>query len=164
MLLGSLEEAAAASKLQPAAKGTSPPWRLLPSQVLWTSLSQCIDPQVFLPPLADRFLKLALQLLSRYRGWLAAIVAARQEAAAAGGPGVGVPAGAAAEQPAGAAAGAEGAGSGPEGSQAGPAGWARGASQEELVAVACDAQLLQVSRDTSRHHRCSKSVLEDDLA
>jgi len=43
---------------------------LLPTQVLWECLQMCWSPEVFLLPLSDKFLKLSLQLLSRYLSWV----------------------------------------------------------------------------------------------
>uniref|UniRef100_A0A2R5LMQ4 Conserved oligomeric Golgi complex subunit 2 n=1 Tax=Ornithodoros turicata TaxID=34597 RepID=A0A2R5LMQ4_9ACAR len=39
-------------------------------EVLWEQLQRCWNPNVFLTPLAHRFWKLTLQLLSRHRQWL----------------------------------------------------------------------------------------------
>jgi hypothetical protein len=40
------------------------------SVVLVASLQRCLAPDVFLRPLADKFTRLALQLVARYAGWL----------------------------------------------------------------------------------------------
>jgi hypothetical protein len=40
------------------------------SAVLVTSLRRCLAADVFLRPLADKFMRLALQLVARYAGWL----------------------------------------------------------------------------------------------
>lgn len=65
--------------------------RLPPSAALAEGLSHISDPSVFLPQLADRFLRLVLQLGQRYITWAAGLVAVRRDAAtasatAAGGP------------------------------------------------------------------------------
>ena len=60
-------------------------------------MHRCFAEDVWLPPLADRFVRLALQLLARYATWLRAGLAARSaatSAAAAGAPAqqqVGIP-------------------------------------------------------------------------
>jgi conserved oligomeric Golgi complex subunit 2 len=38
--------------------------------VLVSSLQRCLAADVFLRPLADKFTRLALQLVARYAGWL----------------------------------------------------------------------------------------------
>ena len=43
---------------------------LQPSRALVRGLQQCCSRQVCLPPLTDRFLRLLLQLLTRYASWL----------------------------------------------------------------------------------------------
>uniref|UniRef100_A0A4W5RQV0 Conserved oligomeric Golgi complex subunit 2 n=1 Tax=Hucho hucho TaxID=62062 RepID=A0A4W5RQV0_9TELE len=45
-------------------------YHLLVSQVLWNSLVRCWAEKVYLPPLAHRFWKLTLQLISRYSKFL----------------------------------------------------------------------------------------------
>ena len=47
------------------------------SAALADALQRCVAPDVFLAPLADRFVRLALQLVARYASWLAAGLAAR---------------------------------------------------------------------------------------
>ncbi|XP_069035916.1 conserved oligomeric Golgi complex subunit 2 [Lepisosteus oculatus] len=66
-IAGSLESAMSEG-LQEAPSGS--PYRLLASQVLWTSLLKCWAERVYLPLLAHRFWKLTLQLLSRYSTFL----------------------------------------------------------------------------------------------
>ncbi len=46
------------------------------SAALVRCLQRCVAPDVFLRPLADKFARLALQLLARYNAWLAAGLAA----------------------------------------------------------------------------------------
>ena len=40
------------------------------SNAVWKALQSCIDPIIFLPQLADRFLRLSLQILSRYASYV----------------------------------------------------------------------------------------------
>ncbi|KAL2613354.1 hypothetical protein R1flu_025046 [Riccia fluitans] len=51
---------------------------LEPSSVLWDCLQRCWKEDVFIKAVADKFLKLTLQLLSRYSTWLSAGLAARK--------------------------------------------------------------------------------------
>eukprot|EP00884_Botryococcus_braunii_P005660 jgi/Botrbrau1/15095/Bobra.0255s0008.1 len=60
-----------------AKSGQQPLLELLASQTLHQSLLRCGAEDVYVPALADKFLKLALQLLSRYTGWLATAFATR---------------------------------------------------------------------------------------
>ncbi|CAI7893679.1 unnamed protein product [Closterium sp. NIES-54] len=57
------------------------------SVVLWEALQRCWHPAVFIPCIADKFLRLTLQLLSRFDKWVMAGVAARRAGSAADNPG-----------------------------------------------------------------------------
>ncbi|CAI6010989.1 unnamed protein product [Closterium sp. NIES-65] len=57
------------------------------SVVLWEALQRCWHPAVFIPCIADKFLRLTLQLLSRFGKWVMAGVAARRAGSAADNPG-----------------------------------------------------------------------------
>ncbi|CAI5490910.1 unnamed protein product [Closterium sp. Naga37s-1] len=57
------------------------------SVVLWDALQRCWHPAVFIPCIADKFLRLTLQLLSRFGKWVMAGVAARRAGSAADNPG-----------------------------------------------------------------------------
>lgn len=48
------------------------------SAALVVCLQRCVAPDVFLRPLADKFARLALQLLARYAAWLAQGLAANE--------------------------------------------------------------------------------------
>ncbi|XP_041714905.1 conserved oligomeric Golgi complex subunit 2 isoform X2 [Coregonus clupeaformis] len=61
-------ENAVADGLEAAPAGSC--YHLLVSQVLWNSLVRCWAEKVYLPPLAHRFWKLTLQLISRYSKFL----------------------------------------------------------------------------------------------
>uniref|UniRef100_A0A4W5RXS3 Conserved oligomeric Golgi complex subunit 2 n=1 Tax=Hucho hucho TaxID=62062 RepID=A0A4W5RXS3_9TELE len=61
-------ENAIADGLEAARAGSC--YHLLVSQVLWNSLVRCWAEKVYLPPLAHRFWKLTLQLISRYSKFL----------------------------------------------------------------------------------------------
>lgn len=102
--------------------------RLPPSIALVEGLGKCIDPKVVLVQLADRFLRLALQLGQRYVTWAAAVVAARREAhaAAMAPPPSGLPGSASSAALAHAAAAAGGAASGSVGGGSGPSSAAEG--------------------------------------
>eukprot|EP00897_Mesotaenium_endlicherianum_P006823 jgi/Mesen1/6169/ME000317S05297 len=74
------------------AEGTGPDTELglllAPSTALWEALVTCWRPDVHVASLSDKFLRLSLQLLSRYTAWVSAGLAARKAggtaAAAAG--------------------------------------------------------------------------------
>ncbi|KAG6547153.1 hypothetical protein Mapa_011405 [Marchantia paleacea] len=51
---------------------------LHPSSVLWDCLQRCWQEDVFIKAVSDKFLKLTLQLLSRYSTWLSAGLLARR--------------------------------------------------------------------------------------
>lgn len=53
------------------------------SAALLRCLQRCTSPEIFLHPLADRFLRLVLQLGQRYTNWHAAVLAVRKDPAAA---------------------------------------------------------------------------------
>ncbi|GJP52166.1 hypothetical protein CLOM_g11262 [Closterium sp. NIES-68] len=57
------------------------------SVVLWEALQRCWHPAVFIPCIADKFLRLTLQLLARFSKWVTAGVAARRAGTAADSPG-----------------------------------------------------------------------------
>eukprot|EP00798_Chlamydomonas_sp_ICE-L_P020242 gene20242-26993_t len=50
---------------------------------LITCLEKCTNPELFLPQLADRFVKLSLQLLQHYLRWMSTALAARQSTSSA---------------------------------------------------------------------------------
>ncbi len=54
--------------------------QLAVSGALWRCLQRCHSPETFLPQITDKFLKLALQLCSRYSSWLATVAQIRREA------------------------------------------------------------------------------------
>lgn len=96
---GELEDALSADKLEPAGAAASvggiAPFatvalpQVAATAVLLRCLRRAISPDVVLPPLTDRFLRLALQLAQRYAAWIAASTAARREGAANGAGGAG---------------------------------------------------------------------------
>jgi hypothetical protein len=140
---GTFEAATKASQLQQAAPSQQqqqPQLRLAVSAALWSALQRCVAADVFLQQLADRFAKLAFQLLVRYDTWLQDIASTRQAALAAAGasPAAAAPAAGAA---AGLAAGPAAPGSP---AAAGPAGWAGWLGAEECAAICADADTLQV--------------------
>ncbi|KAL0983817.1 hypothetical protein UPYG_G00133130 [Umbra pygmaea] len=65
-------ENAIADGLVAAPEGST--YHLLVSQVLWNSLQSCWAENVYLPPLAHRFWKLTLQLISRYSKFLTEVL------------------------------------------------------------------------------------------
>lgn len=83
-----LESSVAAAELMQVAsdqqKDNSLQLCLQPSQALWHALDRCLADGVYLPPLADKFARLVLQLMARYALWLAEAVSARRTASAAG--------------------------------------------------------------------------------
>lgn len=84
-IAGGLEGTLSATALQPAAAGAagSPRFHWAPSAAVWAGLQRCASPDVFLPQLADKFVRLALQLLARYAAWILSGMQARAEAAGA---------------------------------------------------------------------------------
>ncbi|KAG2428415.1 hypothetical protein HXX76_011535 [Chlamydomonas incerta] len=169
-IAGELEDALSGDKLEPApasassasSSDPSPPLLLAPSAALLRCLRRAASPDVVLPPLTDRFLRLALQLAQRYATWALAATAARREAAAAAaaagagappgtpgtpgaaahGGGAGVGAGAGTGSP-GAGAGGAGAGAGGAGGAAGgPVAWSVSLPAEELMAVVHDTEAV----------------------
>ncbi|KXZ52971.1 hypothetical protein GPECTOR_8g343 [Gonium pectorale] len=144
-IAGELEDALSADRLEAppplAPGGAADPLtaaaapQLAPTATLLRCLRRATSPEVVLPPLTDRFLRLALQLAQRYAAWLATAATARREAvaaAAAGGGGAGalgvVPGAAAAAGAAGSPA------------PTGAAAWATSMSAEELLVVVADAE------------------------
>eukprot|EP00887_Chlorella_sp_A99_P001064 scaffold14.g1064.t1 len=148
-IAGGLEAALPAAALDPAppAVAGAPALAFAPSAAVWAALQRASAPDVFLPQLADRFLKLALQLVARYCSWVQASLAQRnggqegdggaepepqQQDADAGGGG-----GAAAQAPA--AAGGEDRGGG---AAAAARPWAAAATPEQLAALWGDLDAL----------------------
>ena len=74
----------------PASAGSDPApagaaghgFALRPTAACWAAMQRCWADDCFVPALADRFLKLSLQLLARYATWLRAGVRARRSIAA----------------------------------------------------------------------------------
>lgn len=146
---GALESKLSAASLQPAppppAAGAAaqPALQWAPSAAVWGGLQRCASPEIFLPQLADKFVRLALQLLARYAHWIVAGMQRRSEAAAAAAAGGG------GEQQGGAAASgqlpqqqAAGDGSGGGGSGG---GWEAAASPEQLAGLRQDVDSLLAS-------------------
>ncbi|KAL4854271.1 Conserved oligomeric Golgi complex subunit 2 [Chlorella vulgaris] len=124
-----------------AAKGT-PHFAWSPSAAVWKGLQRCASSEVFLPQLADKFVRLALQLLARYAAWIEHGIAARGSAAAAA-----AAAAQAAASGAPPAADSQQAGSTAISAAGGMAGqadasWAAAASPEQLSALRCDVDEL----------------------
>uniref|UniRef100_A0A383VC66 COG complex component COG2 C-terminal domain-containing protein n=1 Tax=Tetradesmus obliquus TaxID=3088 RepID=A0A383VC66_TETOB len=146
-IAGTFDAAAKASQLQqasPSQHQQQPQLRLAVSAALWAALQRCIAADVFLQALADRFAKLAFQLLVRYDSWLQDVASTRQAALAAptAAPGTAAgPAAAGAAAPGSPAAGAGAAGG--TAAAAGPAGWAGSMGAEECAAICADANALQ---------------------
>ncbi|KAI8467408.1 MAG: hypothetical protein J3K34DRAFT_481362 [Monoraphidium minutum] len=142
-IAGALEDAARGDKLEAAPAnggggGGGPAPQLAATAALWGCLRRCASERVFLPPLADRFLRLGCQLAARYASWAAAAAAARRAAAA--NPGAAAAAAAAAAAPPvspGAPGGAAPAAGAPQ--RHGPEAWAGAVAAEELLAICCDA-------------------------
>lgn len=44
-------------------------WKLIASETVWKSLNKCWDDGVYLRPIAHKFWKLSLQIISRYTTW-----------------------------------------------------------------------------------------------
>ncbi|KAG2501945.1 hypothetical protein HYH03_000443 [Edaphochlamys debaryana] len=142
-IAGELEDALSSDRLEPAsatasaggdALSAAAPAQLAPSLVLLRCLRRAASPDVVLPPLTDRFLRLALQLTQRYAAWVAAAAAARRDAAAHPPQ---------PPQPPQQAAGGDGAGAAPPApGPSGPAAWAGTIPAEELAAVVHDAEAV----------------------
>lgn len=83
-IAGSLEGKLSGATLQAAAASPDggPRFHWAPSVAVWTGLQRCVSPDVFLPQLADKFVRLALQLLARYAAWISSGMQRRAEAAA----------------------------------------------------------------------------------
>jgi hypothetical protein len=64
------------------------PFQLAATAAAWAGLQQCWSPELYVAPLADRFLRLALQIVARYGGWLAAALTHRSSTVAAAAAGV----------------------------------------------------------------------------
>ena len=111
-IAGTLESALAAPALElqpPAAAGGGPggagepAFALAPTAAAWRGLQRCLEADVFLSQLGDKFVRLAMQLLARYATWVQQGMAQRAQraaeagAAAAAAPAAGQP-GAEAEQ------------------------------------------------------------------
>ncbi|KAF6251962.1 hypothetical protein COO60DRAFT_1704498 [Scenedesmus sp. NREL 46B-D3] len=159
-IAGTFEAAAKAGQLQhaaPSQQQQQQQLRLAVSAALWAALQRCVAPDVFLPQLADRFAKLAFQLLVRYDTLLQDIVSTRQAALAAGAAagsdgaagGLGAAAAANSGLPAGAftpgsPAAAAGAGAGAAApAAAGPAGWAGSMAADDCAVICADADTVQ---------------------
>jgi len=63
-------------------------FQLAATAAAWAGLQQCWSAELYVAPLADRFLRLALQIVARYGGWLAAALTHRSSTAAAAAAGV----------------------------------------------------------------------------
>ncbi|KAL4443325.1 hypothetical protein ABPG75_011062 [Micractinium tetrahymenae] len=90
-IAGGLEGKLSTAALQaaPASKDGGPRFHWAPSAAVWAGLQRCASPDVFLPQLADKFVRLALQLLARYAAWISTGMQQRAEAAEAAAAGVG---------------------------------------------------------------------------
>ncbi|KAG2451026.1 hypothetical protein HYH02_004295 [Chlamydomonas schloesseri] len=176
-IAGELEDALSADKLEPAPAPAAaaaasdpvapppPPLALAASGALLRCLRRAASPDVVLPPLTDRFLRLVLQLAQRYATWVLAATAARREAAAAaaaaagaavggaggGGappgtpPGAGAPGGGGGGGALGAGLSGPGAGEGAvtaAGAGSAAAAWAAALAAEELMAIVHDTEAV----------------------
>jgi hypothetical protein len=131
---GGLEEQLGATGLAPAPAptGGDPAFAYAAAAATWAALRRCVHPGVFLPPLGDRFLRLALQLVARYAAWVEGGLRLRLQAAEA--------AAVAAADP------GQGEGGAADGEPPAPAGgWAAGASVEQLAALWQDVAALQAA-------------------
>ncbi len=107
-------------------------------------LARAASPDVVLPPLTDRFLRLALQLSQRYATWLGALAQARRDAAASAAAPPAAGAAAAGTPPPAGAAGVAGTGAGPAvAAAAGPMAWVGSLPAEELMAAVHDAEAVR---------------------
>ncbi|PSC75738.1 conserved oligomeric Golgi complex subunit 2 [Micractinium conductrix] len=151
-IAGSLEGKLPGTVLQPAAAAPAatsnggaadPPLHWAPSAAVWAGLQRCIASDVFLPHLADKFVRLALQLLARYAAWIDGYMRQRAEAAATAAAGGGeqqggaAPAGAQQRQQATAGAAQQQQGDGGSGG-----GWEAAATPEQLAALRQDIDSL----------------------
>ncbi|PRW51049.1 conserved oligomeric Golgi complex subunit 2 [Chlorella sorokiniana] len=136
-----LESKLSAATLQPAppaggGAAAQPTLQWAPSAAVWAGLQRCASPDIFLPQLADKFVRLALQLLARYAHWITAGMRQRSEAAAAtaaaGGEQQGTAPGQQQQQ-----AGEGGGGGGSSGN-----GWEVAASPEQLAGLRQDVDTL----------------------
>lgn len=155
---GDLEEALGVQRLEKAAPAAgappdAPPLQLAATAALLRCLRRAASRDVVLPPLVDRFLRLALQLAARYASWVEAGVEARREAAAASASnaqGVAAavspaavtvgPAGAAAAAGAGPAVGGPGAAPAAGQGTGLPCAWMAALPADELAAVIHDSE------------------------
>ncbi len=126
-LVPAAADGAAGGAEEEAALPPPPELRYVASAAAWAAWRRCVAPDVFLPPLADRFLRLALQAAARYATWVTEGL--RRGAAGAGTAAVaeGDEGGAAAD-----AAGAD----------AAAAPWAADATAEQLAALWADCGAL----------------------
>lgn len=72
-IAGNVEEQLTTASLSPnttVAEGDAPKFAFAATSAVWSALQLCISDGVFLAPLADRFLRLSLQLFARYATWL----------------------------------------------------------------------------------------------
>eukprot|EP00240_Pyramimonas_obovata_P002752 CAMPEP_0118923858 /NCGR_PEP_ID=MMETSP1169-20130426/2236_1 /TAXON_ID=36882 /ORGANISM="Pyramimonas obovata, Strain CCMP722" /LENGTH=755 /DNA_ID=CAMNT_0006864913 /DNA_START=219 /DNA_END=2486 /DNA_ORIENTATION=- len=128
-IAGALDQALGSFTLNKVESKKGGQFAMSATTVVWECLEKCWADEIFLPALSDRFLKLALQLLSRYQGWLVSGISARTAAlnsqlSGAGGAPPSTP------PPAGV----------PQKSTAGD--WTAGSSAEELAMVRHDAECL----------------------
>lgn len=49
-------------------------WKLLASETTWDCLNRCWEPGIYLMPIAHKFWKLSLQIISRYTIWCNEII------------------------------------------------------------------------------------------
>ncbi|GIL88600.1 hypothetical protein Vretimale_19142 [Volvox reticuliferus] len=160
-IAGELEDALSADKLEPAAASAGSGVGLFASMAspqlaatvaLLRCLRRAVSPDIVLPPLTDRFLRLALQLAQRYATWVSAATTARREAVAAVAAGAVAGAGTATvggpvTPPPVQGAGSGAAGSPGSGGGAGPSGsaaWAPILPADELFAVVSDTLVVRV--------------------
>ncbi|EFJ51678.1 component of oligomeric golgi complex 2 [Volvox carteri f. nagariensis] len=156
---GELEDALSTDKLELAALagtnsvgGTGPITTAAPPQLAATAallrcLRRAVSPDVVLPPLTDRFLRLVLQLAQRYATWVAAAATARREGPAPAAAGAGTAGSGVAPVTPTAAPLAQGVGSGATGSPggaspSGPAAWAPMLPADEVFAVVADTETV----------------------
>ena len=146
---------AAAQQQQQGADAQALHWA--PSAALWAGLQRCVSEEVFLPQLADKFTRLALQLVARYAHWVRAGMQQRAEAAAAAAAGGQQQQRAAAQQQAagggeqqgGAASAAAAAQQGEGGDGGGGGSWEAAATPEQLAQLRQDVDALQSAVLTS---------------
>ncbi|EFN56656.1 hypothetical protein CHLNCDRAFT_57543 [Chlorella variabilis] len=148
-IAGALESKLTAAALQPAggeggaADAATPRFAWAPSAALWAGLQRCASRDVFLPQLADKFVRLTLQLIARYAAWISSGMEQRAKAAAAAAAAGGQPP--AGGDQAGAAASASAAANGQTSDGTGTAAaasWEAAATPEQLAALRRDVDVL----------------------